>query len=207
MRSDPTLWILARAGGLTAYLLLTSSVLLGLLVKARPFRSLKPATVADLHRFLSLLALGATAVHGGTLLIDHTAPISLPALVVPGLAGYRPLWTGLGVVAAELLVLVIASFSLRRRIGSRSWRRLHFATYALFAAAALHGLATGTDTSRPWALSLYSATIGAVAAATAYRALAPPPHPRRRPTAATAPDPQGGTSHARLPHRDRPLPL
>jgi len=204
MSRDPTFWILTRAGGLTAYLLLTASVLLGLLVKARPFRSLAPATVTDLHRFLSLLALGAVAIHGGTLLLDRAAPVSGLALVVPGLAEYRPVWTGLGVAAAELLVLVIASFSLRRRIGGRSWRRLHWATYALFAAAALHGVATGTDTSRPWALALYGTTIGAVAAATAYRTLAPPRH-RRRPATPTVSGRQGGTSHDRLPHHDRPL--
>lgn len=179
-------------------------MLLGLLVKARPFRSLPPATVTDLHRFLGLLALGAVAVHGGTLLLDRAAPVSLPALVVPGLAEDRPLWTSLGVVAAELLVLVIVSFSLRRRLGGRSWRRLHWATYAVFAAAALHGLATGTDTSRPWALALYGATIGAVVAATAYRFLTPPPR-RRRPAAATVSERQGETSHDRLPHHDRPL--
>lgn len=201
MRSDPTFWILARAGGLTAYLLLTSSVLLGLLVKARPFRSLAPAAVADLHRFLSLLALGAVAVHGGSLVLDRAAPVSFWALVLPGLAEHRPVWTGLGVAAAELLLLVIVSFSVRKRIGARSWRRLHWATYAVFAAAALHGVAAGTDTSRPWALSLYGATIGAVVVATVYRALTPP----RRPTATTVSNNQGGSSHDRVSHRDRPL--
>ena len=56
MKSDPTFWILARASGLMAYALLTSSVLAGLVLKARPFgRSLRPATVTDVHRFLALL--------------------------------------------------------------------------------------------------------------------------------------------------------
>ena len=37
MSHDPTFWILARAAGFTAYVLLTASVLAGLAVKARPF--------------------------------------------------------------------------------------------------------------------------------------------------------------------------
>ena len=134
---DPTFWILARATGLTAYVLLTLSTLAGLVVKSRPFgRALKAASVVDTHRFLSLLALGAIALHGLALTLDQTVRIGLSSLLVPGLSGYRPLATGLGVVAAELAGLIIVSFPLRKRIGPRTWRRLHWATYAMFALAA-----------------------------------------------------------------------
>jgi sulfoxide reductase heme-binding subunit YedZ len=78
------------------------------------------------------------------------------------------------VLAAELTLLVYASFSLRRRIGARNWRRLHWAAYAIFAAATAHGIAAGTDSAQPWALSVYLGAIGAVAAAAAWRALVPP---------------------------------
>ena len=72
------------------------------------------------------------------------------------------------------MLLVYASFSLRRRIGTRNWRRLHWATYAIFAAATVHGIAAGTDTTQPWAFSLYLSAIALVVAATAWRALMPP---------------------------------
>jgi methionine sulfoxide reductase heme-binding subunit len=189
---DPTFWILARASGLTAYLLLTMSVLAGLVVKSRPFgRALKAASATDTHRFLSLLALGAVALHGLALMLDSTIRIRLGALLVPGLSPYRPLWTGLGVVAAELAALIVVSFPLRKRIGARAWRRLHWATYAVFATATVHGLAAGTDTSRPWALGLYLGAVGSVAFATAWRVL----------TRTTRPT-KGGTH---VPDRDRPL--
>jgi sulfoxide reductase heme-binding subunit YedZ len=71
------------------------------------------------------------------------------------------------------MLLIYASFSLRRRIGARAWRRLHWATYGVFALATAHGLAAGTDTSHRWALSLYLGAVGAVVAVTAWRALAP----------------------------------
>ena len=62
MKTDPTFWLLARATGLTAYVLLTTSVLAGLTVKSRPLGArVKAAVVTDLHRFLSLLGLGAIA--------------------------------------------------------------------------------------------------------------------------------------------------
>jgi sulfoxide reductase heme-binding subunit YedZ len=182
VKHDPTFWILARATGFTAYALLTFSVLAGLVVKSRPFgMALKPATATDLHRSLAFLSLGALALHGATLMADRTIEIGLGALLVPGLAPYRPVWTGLGVLAGELMLLVYVSFSLRRRIGQKNWRRLHWATYATFAAATAHGLLAGTDSSAPWALGLYLGAVGAVAAATAWRALVPPARPSPRP--------------------------
>jgi methionine sulfoxide reductase heme-binding subunit len=184
VRHDPTFWLLARAFGLTAYLLVTLSILVGLLLKARPFRSLKPAAVTDLHRILAMLGLAAVAGHGIALVLDSTVRVSVPALFVPGLIPYRPVWTSVGVVAAETMVLVYASFSQRKRIGTRNWRRLHWATYGIFAAATIHGLAAGSDSSQPWAFGVYLLAVGSVAAATSWRFLVPPARGRsRRPEA------------------------
>jgi len=178
MRGDPTFWLLARASGLTAYVLLTTTVLAGLVLKSRPFkRVLKPAAVTDVHRFLTSLALGMLVVHGVSLTVDRTVHMPLAALVVPGASPYRPIPVALGVVACELAVLVAVSFSVRRRIGIRNWRRLHWATYALFVLATVHGIAAGTDSSRPWALGLYLGAVGAVAFAASWRALTRPIRP------------------------------
>ena len=191
MKGDPTFWVLARASGLLAYALLTASVLAGLVLKARPFGTTpRPAVVTDLHRFLALLGLGALSVHGLMLLLDTAVPISLAGLLVPGIASYRPLATGLGVLAAELMVVVYGSFSLRKRIGTRAWRRLHWATYLILGLATVHGLAAGTDSGATWALGLYGAASGAVLAATGWRILVPP---------------QKGAP--RVPDRDRPVPV
>lgn len=175
MKTDPTFWLLARASGLSAYALLTGSVLAGLAVKSRPFgRAVRAASVTDVHRFLALLGLGMLVLHGVALTLDRTVHLSPLALVVPGVSPYRPLPVALGVVACELAALIVVSFSLRRRIGLRNWRRLHWLTYVAFAAATVHGLAAGTDSSRPWAIDLYLGAVGAVVFATAWRALARP---------------------------------
>jgi methionine sulfoxide reductase heme-binding subunit len=192
MKNDPTYWLLARASGLVAYALLTASVLAGLVLKARPLgRSVSPAVIVDIHRFLALLGLGALAIHGIALVLDDAVDIGLAALLVPGAAPYRPLATALGVLAAELMVLVYVSFPLRRRIGAKAWRALHWFTYLVFALATLHGLAAGTDSGRTWTLALYGAAVGAVLAAVAWRLLVPPT--------------QGGPRH--VPHRDRQVAL
>lgn len=181
MKTDPTFWIAARASGLAAYGLLTCSVVAGLVLKSRPFGTrLKPATVTDLHRFLALLGLGGIAIHGVALVLDTAMPLRWTALLVPGRAPYRPLWTGAGVVAAEAMVLVYLSFGLRKRIGVRNWRRLHWTTYTIFAAATLHGLLAGSDSNHPWALDLYVGSVGLVITATVWRALVPPSRPERK---------------------------
>jgi methionine sulfoxide reductase heme-binding subunit len=194
MKNDPTFWLLARATGLTAYVLLTLSVLAGLVVKAKPFgRALKPATAVDFHRFVALLGITMVALHGITLVLDETVEIGLGALLVPGLAPYRPLWTGVGVLAGELMVLVYVSFALKKRIGQKNWRRLHWATYATFAAATAHGLMAGSDSAEPWALGLYLGAVGAVIAATAWRVLVPagpPARPRPQPQSQSQSQPQ-----------------
>src|SRR5512141_1271336 len=160
MTHDPTFWLLARASGLTAYVLLTLSVLAGLVVKSRPFgRAVKTSSVTDVHRYLALLGLGMLALHGITLVLDTTVHIS--------------------VVAAELSALIAASFSLRRFIGGRNWRRLHWATYLVFLLGTAHGLSAGTDSTQPWALGLYLGAVGSVVFATAWRVLTRPIRPVR----------------------------
>jgi sulfoxide reductase heme-binding subunit YedZ len=174
VKSDPTFWLLARASGLLAYALLAASVVLGLVVKARPLgRSVSPAAVVDLHRFLALLGLCALALHGVALVADDAVDIGLGALFVPGASPYRPFATALGVLAAELMVLIYLSFSVRRRIGAKAWRALHWLTYLVFALGTVHGLAAGSDSGRTWALALYGAAVGAVVGALAWRLVVP----------------------------------
>ncbi len=189
MTSDPTIWLVARASGLIAYALMTASVLAGLILKSRPFgRRLRGVTAMEIHRTLSFLGLAALGLHGTALVLDRTVDIRLSHLVVPGLAPYRPVWTGLGVVAGEIMLAIIVSFPLRRFLGTRTWRRLHWATYLTFALATAHGVQAGTDTGRPWANALYIGALASVAAAVTWRAMTRGPAPKRVPAAATQPD-------------------
>jgi sulfoxide reductase heme-binding subunit YedZ len=178
VKTDPTFWLLARASGLTAYALLTASVLAGLVLKSRPFgRGLKTASVTDVHRFLALLGLGMLGLHAVAIALDQTVTMPLAGLFVPGASPYRPAAVSFGVLAAELMGLIYVSFALRRRIGTRNWRRLHWATYLVFLMGTIHGLSAGTDSTQPWAHALYLGAIGAVAFATSWRALSRPGRP------------------------------
>ena len=145
MKHDPTFWLLARASGLVAYGLVTATLVAGLTLKTRVLRRVKPASITDVHRFLSLTGLVAVATHAAALVLDTSIKVSLPALVIPGLVPYRTLWTSLGVVTLELMVILHVSFRLRKLIGNHVWRRLHYASFLAFAGATAHGLLSGSD--------------------------------------------------------------
>jgi sulfoxide reductase heme-binding subunit YedZ len=170
LTSSPIDWYAARAAGFAAYLLLTTAVLLGLTMAAKRSSSRWPRfAVEDVHRFAGLLVGAFVAVHVITVAIDAWLPFSVASLLVPLLARYRPVWVGLGVAAAELLVALAVTNHYRRRLPYRFWRRAHYLNFAVWGAATLHGLGSGTDRSAPWALALYAAATSVVAGGVAWR--------------------------------------
>jgi sulfoxide reductase heme-binding subunit YedZ len=174
MHHDPTFWLLARASGLTAYVAVTAAVTFGIVVRTRPFARLKATRSLELHRSLAIAAMAAVALHGVALVLDTTVRVNPAALLVPGLVAYRPGAVAAGVVAGWLLLVVGLSSRLRRSLGIRAWRRLHRLTYALFGLATAHGVLAGSDSGQGWAQQLYLGAVGVVAAAAAWRLLAPP---------------------------------
>ena len=130
---DHAVWLGARSTGLVAYALATCSVLVGL-VTATWTRDRNPgrAIVYDTHRALSLLTVLVVAGHVLLLAFDRYTQFGPTDLLVPFTSWYRPVWTGLGVLAAYVLLVVYASFYVRSRIGYKTWRTLHYATFAVF---------------------------------------------------------------------------
>ena len=166
-------WVVARAAGFTAYELLGASVALGLALGLR-WRSPRWPRFAttELHRFVTLLTLVLLGLHILAIALDSYTHFRLVEILVPLASSYRPLWMGLGVVAAWLAAAVWVSTLLQRLIGYRTWRALHYATFAIWAAATLHGLGAGSDRGAPWALLLYAANVVVVGGLTVARVAA-----------------------------------
>ena len=181
-------WDTARAGGLISFVLLTASVSLGLILRNRWQSGRWPRLVTnELHGYVSLLALVFITVHVIAVAIDPFTHFGLAAVLVPFASHYRPIWMGLGIVALYLLLAVWVSTRLRRRIGHRLWRQIHVLAFAVYGAATLHGLGTGSDTRAAWAVALYAASVGLVGTLLAIRLLAPAGRDvRPRPLAASA---------------------
>lgn len=142
-------WYLARASGFVAYLLLWLSVVFGLAVSSKLVRLWKggPAAV-DLHQFVTWLAIVVSGFHGLILLGDRFINASLGQVLVPfAYVNYRPFWVGLGQIGFYVAVLVAASFYARPRMSYRTWRTVHYASFAVYLLLTLHGALAGTDST------------------------------------------------------------
>jgi sulfoxide reductase heme-binding subunit YedZ len=165
-------WYAARAGGVVAYILLSAVILIGLALAGKERVPGWPRfALEDVHRFGGLLVGAFVSAHALMILIDSQAHMSLAQLLIPFSASYRPLWTGLGTVAAELLLALAVANHYRKRISYRLWRRSHYLNFAVWIAATAHGLGAGTDRSSVWFLWMYFIAIGVVAGFTVRRVL------------------------------------
>lgn len=163
-------WYLSRAAGFTAYVLLFTSVALGIAIGTRlADRFARRNVIFDLHRFTTILALAFTLFHVYVLLGDGYFNVNVWQLSLPFLSPYRGWQTAVGLFTLYAMVLVVTSFYIRSRIGYRAWRAIHFATFAMFAGGVLHGIAAGTDTAEPWAKLIYLSTGAATLALVIYR--------------------------------------
>jgi sulfoxide reductase heme-binding subunit YedZ len=138
-----------------ALLLLTASVLLGVATAAGTSGPGVPRVITGaLHRTVSLLVLVFVAAHVMTTVLDSYTSIGLTAAFIPFSSPYRGFWLGLGAIASDLLLAVTVTSLLRDRLSYRTWRAVHWLTYASWPVALWHGLGTGTDTRLPWLLAL-----------------------------------------------------
>ncbi len=170
--ASPITWYVARASGIMLYLVLWISTMTGLgLTTALMDRWGGRGMVFSIHAFVTSLAYGFLALHLLSLAADPTVSFGLKELLVPFAAGWREPWTGLGVIAGELTVVIGVSFAAKRVIGQRAWRALHWLAFPLYGMALLHGIGSGTDARTPWAGAMYLATGGMVVLFSLYRLL------------------------------------
>jgi methionine sulfoxide reductase heme-binding subunit len=184
----PVAWIVARAAGLVAFGLLTLAVWLGLAMSTRLLSPKKQKLLLGWHQTLLWAGLGMVALHGIALLLDPTLHFRWYVVVVPGTSPWRPLAVAAGVVTAWLMLTLALSFHVRRRIGQRQWRFLHYAGFAGFACGLGHLLAAGSDTRGTMGLVAAALAIGPVLWLTFARILiprVPPSAPKAAPPVGT----------------------
>lgn len=153
-------WYLARGSAFTAYLLLWLSMILGVGItnKLAALWPGLPPTI-DLHQYSSILGLVFAAFHGLILLGDQYINFKLVQILIPFSTGsYQPLQVGLGQLSYYLWIFIVISFYLRKKIGSKSWRFIHYFSFCVFAFSLLHGVTSGSDANTAWAQGIYWST-------------------------------------------------
>lgn len=145
------LWLVSRAAGVIALVMVSLTVVLGLSMAGKVLRDPgRRRTAVSLHEDFALIGLVSLAIHGVTLLGDTWLHPGLAGITVPFAIAYRPAFTGLGIIGGYLAMLLGLSFYLRRRIGAKRWRSLHRLTVVIWPLAAVHTLGAGTDGAHLW---------------------------------------------------------
>jgi methionine sulfoxide reductase heme-binding subunit len=169
MRSD-AVWYLMRGSGVTALILLTGVVVLGILTSRKTSLPTLPRfATMSLHRSISLLAVVFLAVHIGTAVLDPYAQVRLVDLVVPFAGHWQALWLGLGTLAVDALAAVTVSSLLMKHIPRRTWRAIHWLGYGVWPLAFLHSAAIGSDAATTWLRAVAVAMLVTIAAAGFWR--------------------------------------
>jgi methionine sulfoxide reductase heme-binding subunit len=153
-------WYLMRATGVTSLILLTIVLALGIATIKRRRLGRAPAFVTPaVHRSSSLLSVVFLTIHVATALVDPYAAVSVVAILVPFSGSTAPLWLGLGAVSLDLVAALIVSSLLRRRIGVRAWRAIHWLAYLSWPFALAHTLGEGTDAGSTWLRAIAAACV------------------------------------------------
>jgi sulfoxide reductase heme-binding subunit YedZ len=175
--SDQLLWYTTRGAGAVSLVLLSAVVVLGLLARVRFEAHGWPRFLsAAVHGDLALMTLVFLLLHIVTAVVDPFTHLGLAALVPLG-SYYRTFWLALGAIAFELMLAIVATSLLRKHIGARVWRSIHWLAYASWPLAVLHGVGTGTDGTALWMLAIDGVCVVAVGVALIWRAVAAPPDP------------------------------
>ena len=163
-------WYMIRATGVVALGLLSVTTVLGLLSASRARTLRWPAFAQfDLHKRTTTLALVFLGIHIASSVLDTYVHVGLVSVFVPFTSSFKPLWTGLGAVAVDLLAAVAISSALRQRMAPRVWRGLHWLAYACWPVAMAHALGAGTDAARLWMDAVAAVCTIAVVSALTWR--------------------------------------
>jgi len=169
---SPWLWYVSRGSGLVLLVLFSLVVVLGVATRTGSApRTWHRFTVAELHRSLSLFAVALLVLHVVTAIADPYVSIGWLASIVPFVSHYRQVALGLGTLAVDIGAAVIVTSLLRRRIGFRAWRAVHWLAYLAWTVAFIHSLRAGNDLGLGWVAIIEWGSAAAVAIAVLARVL------------------------------------
>ncbi len=163
------IWLAGRATGITAYLLLTLQVVLGL-VLSHPTNQTTWRLSKRLfpwHENAWVFVLAFLGAHIVSLVVDPYAGVGIGGALIPGLSSYRSSAVALGTLALYALLVTGLTARYTRRLPPGAWLRIHRFSVVVFALAWMHGLLAGTDSGA--LVPLYVATGSLVLGALAYR--------------------------------------
>ncbi|WP_230085601.1 ferric reductase-like transmembrane domain-containing protein [Arthrobacter sp. AQ5-05] len=167
---DNALWAFGRVSGFVALALFTVAVVLGILTRSgRRLFAIPRFSVVLIHRDISVLATVFLVLHVSSLMLDSFAKMNVIDVLVPFLGAFKPFWQGLGTVAFDLVLAVVVTGLLRHRIGQKTFRAVHWLTYAMWPIALAHAIGNGTNGTAGWFVLLAVGSVAVVGTAVVWR--------------------------------------
>lgn len=167
-------WIVIRGSGIAAFALLTAATAWGLLVSSKLLtRIVKAKPLTWFHESLGIGALLATVIHITVLSVHDYLKFTWAEILLPGRSDWRALPVAFGIMALYGLAIVVISFYVKRWIGQKTWRAIHFLSLGVFVSSMIHGITAGTDTWTGMMMGVYVGSALVVSALLAYRMSAP----------------------------------
>ncbi len=170
--TDPKVyWYLSRATAFVSLSILWLSMALGLGMSNKMARLWPGAPAAfAVHEYVSLLGLAFALFHALILLGDHYINFTVAQIFTPfSTVDYRPTWTGIGQLGFYVWLIVALSFYVRSSIGPKTWRAIHYLSFAMYLMGLVHGLFGGTDATANWAHYYYWISGGSLLFLLVYR--------------------------------------
>ncbi len=143
-------WLLARASGITAYLLFWLLAMTGILLShpwKHRFKLLHPITRMRFHTLLAIFTLSFTSIHILTIILDSYAKVGPAGAFVPFESGYRPLAVALGTIGLYSGIITGLSARLRIGFGKKGWLTVHRFSVISLALIWTHAVFAGTDSA------------------------------------------------------------
>lgn len=142
---------LSSFAGLTAMVLLTLNILMGLLVSVNynPVRQWphRKIPIFKLHNWNAYLAIAVVCLHPVILLFssERSAQFRVGDLLLPLHSPGQTLYNCLGAIAFYSFALVVVTSYFRPHLGYRPWKKLHYVAYFAAAVMYLHGIVIDPD--------------------------------------------------------------
>ena len=170
LAGEKAAWYLTRSSGTVAYLMMSVSTIWGLLLSTKLVKKVIPPAISlAMHNYISWLSLGLTIFHAGILLFDSYYTYTLSALLIPFTGPYSPMWVGMGTIGFYIMLITTLSYYVRKQIGQKTWRKLHYTTFGAYVLSTVHGLMAGTDAAQ--LMSIFGVSSFLVLFLTLYRIL------------------------------------
>jgi len=162
-------WLAGRATGITAYLLLTALVSLGLILSHPTNQSTWKLSkrLFPWHENLFVFVFAFLVAHIGSIILDPYAGVGIAGSFVPGLSSYRSAPVALGTLGLYAALLSGITGRWSSLLPKGVWLRLHRFALVAWIFSWLHGLLAGTDSLA--LVPLYVGTGLVVMLAGAYR--------------------------------------